>query len=185
MSEEDVKILAELKKDLEEKIMKMEKELMLLKTSLKLVDEALAKVSFKPASKIVEEGIEKKTFEETYEEVFQIKSKSGEDLGNIYVGKNIIKIVPREDLKLSIKTSPFQSFFIERVLEKMKKKDEEEVARKKKSPDEVIDYTIETDGDLIKEIIIRNVKDETRIREIRSVVRWTFERMLEKMSKTT
>jgi hypothetical protein len=67
----------------------------------------------------------------------------------------------------------------------MKKKDEEEVARKKKSPDEVIDYTIETDGDLIKEIIIRNVKDETRIREIRSVVRWTFERMLEKMSKTT
>ncbi len=182
MSEEDVKNLAELKKDLEEKIMKIEKELTLLKTSLKLVDEALAKISFKPASKIIEES-EEKIPEEVFEEVFQIKSKSGEDLGNIYVGKNMIKIVPRQDLGLTVKTSPFQSFFIERVLEKMKKKDEEDVIRKKKSPEEVIDYKVETDGDLIKEIIIRNISDETRIREIRSVVRWTFERMLEKTSK--
>lgn len=179
MLNEDARILADLKKDLEEKIMKMEKELSSLKTLLKLVDEALSKISFMPASKLMEEEPQQEVYE--FEQIFPIKSKTGEDLGTIYVGKGIIKIVPKQDL--SLKTPPFQSFFIERVLEEMKKKDEIAVEQKKKSPEEILEYEIKSEGDIIKEVIIKNVSEESRIREIRSSIRWTLERMMEKISR--
>ncbi|MCS7097897.1 MAG: hypothetical protein NZ922_02835 [Candidatus Methanomethyliaceae archaeon] len=180
MLDEDARILADLKKDLEEKIMRMEKELSSLKVLLKLVDETLSKISFIPASKLMEEEEpQQETYE--FEQTFPIKSKTGEDLGTIYVGKGILKIVPKQDL--SLKIPPFQSFFIERVLEEMKKKDEIAVEQKKKSPEEILEYEIKSEGDIIKEVIIRNVSEESRIREIRSSIRWTLERMMEKMSR--
>lgn len=184
MSEEDARILADLKKDLEEKIVKMEKELASLKTLIKLVDEALSKISFMPASKLMEEeAIKPKEEVYEFEQSFPIKSKTGEDLGTIYVGRGVLKIVPRQDLGLSLKTPPFQSFFIERVLEEMKKKDEIAVEQKKKDPSEILEYEVKYEGDIIREILIKNIIEESRIREIRSSIRWTLERMMEKISK--
>jgi hypothetical protein len=40
-------------------------------------------------------------------------------------------------------------------------------------------YNIVREGDLIREIIIRNV-DEERLRELKSSIRWTLEKMYEK-----
>lgn len=191
MSDSDTKVLADLKRDLEEKITKTEKELNLLKVSLRLVDEALTRVSFRPASKLVEE--EKKVAVEATkatveaagpsEQPFPIKSKTGEDLGTLYLGKNTIRIVPKTELELNIKTPPFQSFFLDRVIGEMRKKDEMAVDAGTKDPDSIIEYEIKRDGENIKEILIRNVDEDSRVREIRSSIRWTFERMLEKTTK--
>ncbi len=41
-------------------------------------------------------------------------------------------------------------------------------------------YNIVREGDLIREIIIKNVDDE-RLKELKSSIRWTFEKMFEKM----
>lgn len=192
MSEQETKILADLKKELEEKIAKAEKELAFLKTSLKLVDEALTKISFRPASKLMEEGQKvavetaKPTIEvpAPQEQSFPIKSKTGEDLGTFYIGKNAVRIVPRSDLELNIKTPPFQSFFLDRVIGEMRKKDEMAVEAGTKDPDSIIEYNIKSDGDIIKEITIRNVDEDSRVRELRSSIRWTFERMLEKTQRS-
>jgi len=191
-SDQETKALAELKKDLEERIAKAEKELAFLRTSLKLVDEALTKVSFKPASRLVEEG-QKATVEMvkpqveatvSSEQSFPIKSKTGEDLGTFYVGKNTVRIVPRPDLGLNLKTPPFQSFFLDRVIGEMKKKDEMAVDAGTKDPDSIIEYDVKCEGDTIKEITVRNVDEDSRVRELRSSIRWTFERMLEKTSRS-
>ena len=192
MSEQETKILADLKKELEEKIAKAEKELAFLKASLKLVDEALTKISFRPASKLMEEGQKvavetaKPTIEvpAQQEQPFPIKSKTGEDLGTFYIGKNTVRIVPRSDLELNIKTPPFQSFFLDRVIGEMRKKDEMAVDAGTKDPDSIIEYAIKSDGDIIKEITIRNVDEDSRVRELRSSIRWTFERMLEKTQRS-
>lgn len=191
-SDQETKALAELKKDLEERIARAEKELAFLRTSLKLVDEALTKVSFKPASRLVEEG-QKATVEMvkpqveatvSSEQSFPIKSKTGEDLGTFYVGKNTVRIVPRPDLGLNLKTPPFQSFFLDRVIGEMKKKDEMAVDAGTKDPDSIIEYDVKCEGDTIKEITVRNVDEDSRVRELRSSIRWTFERMLEKTSRS-
>jgi hypothetical protein len=41
-------------------------------------------------------------------------------------------------------------------------------------------YNIVRENDLIREIIIKNV-DEERLKELKSSIRWTFEKMYEKM----
>jgi len=212
LSESETRNLAELKKDLEERISKAEKELNFLKTSLKLVDEALAKVSFKPASKLVERpepeaprivaeptmavapkvAMEPKPVKEAVpappppaaEQAFPIKSKTGEDLGTMYIGKNYVRIVPRSDLAFSVRTPPFQSFFVDRVIGEMRRKDEMAADAGAKDPSSMIEYDIKVDGDTIREIAVRNVDEEARVRELRSSIRWTLERMLEKTLKT-
>lgn len=192
MSDQETKILAELKKDLEEKIAKSEKELAFLKTSLKLVDEALTKVSFKTASKLVEEA-QKATIEPAkppseaaspQEQPFPIKSKTGEDLGTFYIGKKTVRIVPRPDLALNVKTPPFQSFFLDRVIGEMRKKDDMAVDAGTKDPDSILEYDIKCEGETIKEILVRNIDEDSRVRELRSSIRWTFERMMEKTSRS-
>jgi len=212
MSESEVKNLAELKKELEERIQKEEKELAYLRTSLKLVDEALASTSFKPANRLVEKPVAEAppAYAEARasvlpkvpepfiqkpppaqpqqpiqeEQSFPVKSKMGEDLATMFVGQSSVRIVPRKDLGFSPKTPPFQSFFIDRVLGEMKRKDEMAVDSGAKDPSMMMDHEVRLEGDTIKEIIIRNIDEEARLREIRSSIRWTLERMLEKFQRT-
>jgi len=190
--EEETRGLAELKKELENRIAELEKELELLRGCLKVVDEALAKSSFKPAIELITQPTAtaqqarattptppKVGYEE--EQEVQIRSKYGELLATMYVGKKHVRIVPAQDKKFSVKTPPFASFFLDRVLNEMRRKDEKSAERGEKYPEEVLKYDIKTvDGDAIAEIFIDNVLDENRIREIKSAVRWTFERMYEK-----
>jgi hypothetical protein len=219
LSESETRTLAELKKDLEERIARSEREIGLLKVSLKLVDEALAKGSFKPASKLLErpeaearpaetKPVQPKAIEsprefpeplprqtapapmavpsfepEATEQAFPIKSKMGDELGILYVGNGYLRIVPRPDLNFSAKTPPFQSFFIDRVIGEMHHKDEMAVDAGAKDPSSMIAHEVRTDGDCIKEIRVNNIDEEARIRELRSSIRWTLERMLEKSSR--
>lgn len=215
MSESETKNLAELKKDLEERISRAEKELNFLKASLKLVDEALTKVSFKPASRLMERpeveaprvvaepkavepgvavapkvAVEPRAVKEVVEapppaaeQSFPIKSKTGEDLGTMYIGKTAVRIVPRSDLIFSVRTPPFQSFFVDRVIGEMRRKDEMAADAGAKDPSSMIEYDIKLDGDTIKEIAVRNIDEDARVRELRSSIRWTLERMLEKTLK--
>ncbi|HYB68937.1 MAG TPA: hypothetical protein VEC97_05260, partial [Candidatus Acidoferrales bacterium] len=48
------------------------------------------------------------------------------------------------------------------------------------APDKILCFDIVREGDVISEIVIRNF-DSDRLRELKSSIRWTFEKMLEKM----
>ncbi|MEN3064001.1 MAG: hypothetical protein ABC518_05055 [Candidatus Methanosuratincola petrocarbonis] len=232
MSDRETEELAELKRSLEEKVSKLEKELALCRINLKLIDEALAKVSFRPASRLVESAPKeeypqaqaatakppaaqerpvvpaptpepaqaaaapatapaisaarpqpvKEPAQEIGEEEqpFPIKSKTGEDLGTIFVGRSWVRIVPAPNLHLNVRTPPFQTFFIDRVLGEMRRKDEMAVDAGSKDPMSIIEHSLVLDGEILREIRINNLDDDSRLREIRSSIRWTFERMLEK-----
>jgi hypothetical protein len=92
--------------------------------------------------------------------------------------------VPHAGLSFSIKTPPFQSFFVDRVIGEMHRKDEMAVDAGAKDPSSMIEHEIKLDGDAIREIIVRNIEEEARIRELRSSIRWTLERMMEKTPRT-
>ena len=62
---------------------------------------------------------------------------------------------------------------------KMQEKDNELVRMGQLTPDKMFAYNIVREGDLIREIMIRNV-DEERLRELKSSIRWTLEKMYEK-----
>ena len=72
------------------------------------------------------------------------------------------------------------SFLVERILARMQEKDSELVRMGQLTPDKMFAYNIVLEGDLIREIMFKNV-DEERLRELKSSIRWTFEKMYEKM----
>lgn len=173
---ESLRELAELKKYLEERISSLQKEIDALKALAKIVDEALSKDSFKQAAELLEQR-------RAEEGSMPIVGRGGVVLGRVLIGPDFVRIEPSPDLPFDVNTPPFRAFFIDKVLEGMRAKDREYAERGLLSPEQVMDYQVQTDGDRLKCIMIRNVVDERRVREIRNAIRWTFERMLDRMKR--
>jgi len=114
------------------------------------------------------------------ESVIPLKTMTDESLALIIFDKQGMHVLPDESKKFSVNTPPFSNFLIEKVFAKMQEKDSGLVGTKQLTEDKVFSYNIVREGDLIKEIIIRNVDDE-RLKELKSSIRWTFEKMYEKM----
>ncbi len=197
MSEEaeEVKRLLAFKKKLERRVEKLESELKELKSILEAVNSVLLAKGFKraeivkapsptPPSEVVpareEIVIQPPAQVPEFKEVIPIKTAAGEPLAKIYVGEGFLKIVLDEDKKFNVNTPPFNQFLVERVLAKMEQKNGELAKAGKLKPEEIFSYNIVKDGDIIREIHIKNF-DAERLKELKSSVKWTLEKMYEKM----
>lgn len=117
------------------------------------------------------------------ENVIPLKTLNEESLAIIYIEKdNSIHVLPDESKHFSVNTPPFGNFLVERVLAKMQDKDQELVRLGQLAPDKMFSYNIVREGEFIREIVIRNV-DEERFKELKSSIRWTFDKMYEKMKQ--
>jgi hypothetical protein len=115
-----------------------------------------------------------------HETVIPLKTMADEPLALMYFDKNTIHVMPDESKNFSVNTPPFSNFLVEKVFSKMQEKDKEFVRLGQLTPDKMFSYNIQREGELIREIIIKNV-DEERLKELKSSIRWTFEKMYEKM----
>jgi len=114
------------------------------------------------------------------ETVIPLKTMAEEPLALMYFEKQQIHVMPDESKNFSVNTQPFTTFLVEKVFAKMQEKDKEFVRLGQMTPDRMFSYNIIREGEFIKEIIIKNV-DEERLKELKSSVRWTLEKMYEKM----
>jgi hypothetical protein len=117
------------------------------------------------------------------ETVIPLKTQAEEPLALMYFEKQQIHVMPDESKKFSVNTPPFSNFLVEKVFAKMQEKDKELVRLGQLSSDKMFSYNIVREGELIREIIIKNV-DEERLKELKSSVRWTLEKMYEKMKQS-
>ncbi len=191
---EKIKKLVAFKKKLQKRVSELESELKELQTMLETVDSILLEKGFKRA-KIVKTPAMTETLppkEEAeakppypaptaeYESVVPLKTLTGELLANLHLSENSLRVALAEDKNFNSNTPPFTQFLVERVLAKMKEKDSELTRVGQLTPDKVFSYNIVQDGDIIREIAINNV-DANRLRELKSSIRWTLEKMYEKM----
>ncbi len=115
------------------------------------------------------------------ENVIPLKTVNDESLALIYIEKDhSVHVLPDESKHFTVNTPPFGNFLVERVLAKMQDKDAELVRLKQLTSDRMFSYNIVHENDLIREIVIKNV-DEERFKELKSSIRWTLEKMYEKM----
>jgi hypothetical protein len=114
------------------------------------------------------------------ETVIPLKTMADEPLAIMYFDKQIIHVMPDESKDFAMNTPPFSNFLVEKVFSKMQEKDKELVRLGQLTPDRMFSYNIVHEGDQIREIIIKNV-DEERLKELKSSIRWTLEKMYEKM----
>jgi hypothetical protein len=193
MSEEErekIKKIAKLRAILEKRVEDMETELDGLKTLLSLIDSTLLKESFKRAE--VAKPVQIPQKQETpppppvkpQKKGISLKTVTGDILAQIYTEKDAMQITLAEDKNFDINTPPFISFFVERVLARMQDKDREDAGKGKLDPEKTLSFDIKQDGNILREITIRNLRQE-RSRELKSSIRWTLEKMYERMKQKT
>lgn len=193
MSEEErekIKKIAKLRAILEKRVEDMETELDGLKMMLSLIDSTLLKGSFKraeiakPLQTSQNQGIIKTALVKQQKKGIPLKTITGDILAQIFTEKDVLQIKLAEDKNFDINTPPFTSFFVERVLAKMLEKDKEDASKGKLDPDKIVSFDIKQDGNILREITIRNLRSE-RSRELKSSIRWTLEKMNERMKQKT
>jgi hypothetical protein len=190
---EKIKRLVSFKKNLEEKVEALESELKELQTMLETVNSVLLEKGFRhaemkkePAAEILPQKEEVRAepsaspqFTE-HESIVPLKTFNDELLATLYVSENSLRVVPAEDKSFSFSTPPFTQFLVEKVFLKMQERDNELIRTGQLVLDKTFCYDIIRDGDTIREITIRNF-DADRLRELKSSIRWTLEKMYEKM----
>ena len=184
---EKIKKIAKLRAVLEKRVEAMETELDEMKTLLSLLDTTLLKEGFKRAeiSKPVQAPQKQEPFKPPAAPKKQgvpLKTVTGDLLAQIYTEKDSMIIVLAEDKNFDINTPPFTSFFVERVLAKMQEKDKEDAMKGELAPENTLSFSLKQDGNIIREIKISNLRRE-RSRELKSSIRWTLEKMYERMKK--
>jgi hypothetical protein len=196
---EKLKSMIALKKRLEEQLEKLEAETKEVQDTLDTVNQILLEKGFKRGDikeVTAQPAIPKEVVLPKHEpeppktapanqhtepeSVIPLKTMADEPLALIYFEKQSIHVLPDETKKFSINIPPFTNFLVEKVFAKMQEKDKELVRLGQLSTDKMFSYNIVREGDLIREIIIKNADDE-RLKELKSSVRWTFEKMYEKI----
>ncbi|MCS7095951.1 MAG: hypothetical protein RMK50_02640 [Nitrososphaerota archaeon] len=190
MSEEaeEIKRLLAFKKRMEKRIEKLQSELKETQLMLETLNSILLSKGFKRAEIVKQPAAKEAPTEEAkpptappegFKEIIPLRLPDGEEIAKIYVGEKHMRVVLDQKIALNVNTPPFNQFLIERVFAKMQEKDNDLLKAGKLKPDEVFSYSIIVDGDVLKEISIRNF-DAERLRDLKSSIKWTLEKMCEK-----
>ncbi len=196
MGEERIKKIVEFRTLLEKRVRETETELEGLRTLLDMANTVLLEEGFKRAE-ITKPSVHAPSLPKVTEPPVQpeiprvppaaedekpvpLRTVTGDLLANLYTREGHVRIVPAGEGAFNVNTPPFSSFFVERVLAQMQRKDQEAAERGELPPEKALSYSIAQEGEIIREITVRNVSPD-RLREIKSAVHWTLEKMHEKM----
>jgi len=174
-SDEQIQDILKLKDHIIDKIEKHKEEIDMLEKNLSILNSALKESSFTKASAL--SSNKAKTSSDTSIPI--TKGSGGEVIANAYVTPDQVSIVLNEEIGLEADTPPLKSFFIDRIIAEMKRKDSSEVQRGNIQPESAIDFIINKNGSQIREIIVKNYRQKERVNEIINTAAWSLTRMLE------
>lgn len=177
-SEEQVRDILELKDRITQQIEKHKEEIESLEKNLTVLNVILKQSSFTKAS-LIEAPITSKKSESP---IPITKTSDGSVIANAYVTPEQVSIILEEGVGLQPETPPFKSFFVERIIGDMKKKDYAEAENGKIQRESVIDCIINKNGSKIREIIIKNYRQKERINEIINTAAWSLSKMIDNSS---
>jgi len=176
MTEEETRRLLRIRDGLERRIDRLQAEIGDLRRAAAEIDRLLASSGFRQPTPETGGARERGAI--------SVKAKDGTVLGTMQVDENEIVFTPRDGLEFTVSIPPFRSFLVDRVLANMRSADESRAARGEVSPEAVLSYEVSTDGDRLLSLAVRSYGGERRLREIQSSLRWTFDKMYEKIRQT-
>ena len=190
-SEEQIRDIVAMRDRLVKQIDKHQNAIELLEKNLTILDLILKESSFTKASALsTVKNLEPSTkiaavsTEKSEESSIPITSGSdGKIIANAYITPDQVSIVLEDNMEINADTPPFKSFFIDRIIGEMKRKDSAEAENGKIKKDSIIDYIINKNGSDIREIIIKNYRQKERVNEIINTAGWSLTRMLENIKK--
>jgi len=175
-SDEQIRDMLELKEDLTEKIIKYKEQIEKLERNISTLDTILKQSSFTKASELTRNAAKAIKQER---KIAITKNSDGTTIANAFVTNNEVSIILEDDVTLDPETPPLKTFFVDRIIGDMKKKDIEQVESGVIKKDDIINCVINDNGSRIREIIIKNYRQEERVDEIINTATWSLTRMLE------
>ena len=189
-SEEQIRDIIALRDNLIEEIEKHQNTIEMLEKNLAILDLVLKESSFTKASvlnrkdsEVHIKNLDEPTKKSEEKSIPITRGNDGKIIANAFITPDQLSIVLDEGLGINAETPPFKSFFIDRIIGEMRRKDSEDAEIGKIQKESVIDYIINKNGSDIREIIIKNYRQKERINEIINTVGWSFTRMLENIKK--
>ena len=95
-------------------------------------------------------------------------------------GRNLV-FEPQSEYGFRTDLPPFQSFLVDRVLANMSSTDRERAAAGEMDLSEMLEYEVVEEDGALRLLRVRNYGGERRLREINSSLRWTFDKMYDKI----
>ena len=201
--ENETKKLLEFKNTLENRLNEIEAEMADIKKALDQIDGIIVKTGFRtfsvpevtspkpkpqPEPEDVPEEPEhqielKPSPHPADDDEMSITGKDGTLLGSLVVDGDTLVFTPSDVFEFTTDIPPFQSFLIERVLDNMRRTDQERSSNGELDPHEILEYSLETDEDKITSLSITNYGGERRLRELNSSLRWTLDKMYDKLKE--
>ncbi len=189
-SEEQIRDIVAMRDSLTKQIDKHQNAIELLEKNITILDLVLKESSFTKASALgttkTTETPTKNSVSTTEKVESSIPITSGSDgkiIANAYITPDQVSIVLEDNMGINADIPPFKSFFIDRIIGEMKRKDSAEAEIGKIQKESVIDYIINKNGSDIREIIIKNYRQKERVNEIINTAGWSLTRMLENIKK--
>lgn len=185
-SEEQVKEIVALKESLIEQINKHQEGVEMLEKNITVLDLFLKNSSFTKASQleIKKDEVKPEIIEKPVENSIPIKRvNDGKIIAKAFVTPDQVSIILDNEIAVNTDIPPFKSFFLDRIIGEMKKKDTVEAENGKIQKESVIDYIINKNGANIREIIIKNYRQKERVNELINTAGWSLTRMLENVNK--
>jgi hypothetical protein len=189
-SEEQIRDIVAMRDSLAKQIDKHQNAIELLEKNITILDLVLKESSFTKASALgttkTTETPTKNPVSSTEKLESSIPITSGSDgkvIANAYITPDQVSIVLEDNMGINADIPPFKSFFIDRIIGEMKRKDSAEAEIGKIQKESVIDYIINKNGSDIREIIIKNYRQKERVNEIINTAGWSLTRMLENIKK--
>jgi hypothetical protein len=186
-SEKQVKDIVALKESLIEQIDRHQESIETLEKNITVLNSFIIDSSFTKASQLKTKVEIQKEPEITKKlEMNSIPIKRGNDgkiIANAFITPEQVSIVLDNEVEISADTPPFKSFFLDRIIGEMKKKDYVEAENGKIQKESIIDYIINKSGSDLREIIIKNYRQKERVNELINTAGWSLTRMLENINK--
>ena len=149
-SEEQIRDIVALKESLIEQIDKHQEGIEMIEKNITVLDLFLKGSSFTKASELgtkIEAEQKKETMGKPVQNSIPIKRvNDGKIIANAYVTSEQVSIVLDNEIVINADTPPFKSFFLDRIIGEMKKKDFAEAENGKIQKESMIDYIINKNG---------------------------------------
>ena len=175
-SDEQIRDMLELKEELTEKIIKYKEQIEKLEKNISVLDTILKQSSFTKASDLTRNA--PKTIKQE-RKIAITKSSDGTTIANAFVTNDEVSIILEDNVTLDPDTPPLKTFFVDRIIGEMKEKDIKQVESGVIKKDDIINCVINDNGNRIREIIIKNYRQEERVDEIINTATWSLTRMIE------
>jgi len=175
-SDEQIRDMLELKEELTEKIIKYKEQIEKLEKNISVLDTILKQSSFTKASDLTRNA--PKTIKQE-RKIAITKSSDGTTIANAFVTNDEVSIILEDNVTLDPDMPPLKTFFVDRIIGEMKKKDIEQAESGEIKKDDIINCVINDNGNKIREIIIKNYRQKERVDEIINTATWSLTRMIE------